>query len=215
MEKREYFRKYLINILKNCNVYYITKDKIEREVYSLDYIEKGINQEGEMINKLFAIKNDEIRINGKVSENIESLLLTCLNDMSYLGNQKRKGNYLDIKDDDTLEIIADKLKRICVDEEINIKNHKLSEEEEKILEESSVRELKKARNNGIESERKYIKEIYKENLKKNKQKLEEEKQELRDMGLIYDANELSKKTYALRYAREKGLKKEIEFLKQN
>lgn len=207
MNTVEELRRYLIYILKNYDVYYITKQKVEREVYSLDFINHEIDEESKMINKLFAIKNNEIRVNGVASDNIETLLSNCLNDITYLCSQKRKGNYLDIKDDDTLENIANKIKVICNDEDIDIKGHKLSEEEEKILEESSVERLKKARKKGIEEERKYIKELYKDTLEKRKQNLI-------DMGLIYDKKETSKKTYELRNARKKGIKEESKYLRQ-
>ena len=211
MKKEERIRKNLIYILKNYEVYYITKNKVDRDVYKLEELEKEIAKENETVNKLFAIKNNEIRVNGKASDKIEALLVSCLNNMSYLNNQKNKGNYLDIKDSDTLEEIADKIRKICVDTEIDVRDHKLTEEEEKILRNASVNELKTAKNKGINEEREYIKKKYQE------MKAQEElkrKQDLEDMELSDDEEIIPENslTYKLKQARQQGLKAEERFI---
>ena len=213
MENKDNLRKYLIYILKNAEVYYVTKNKVEREVYRLNQIEDEIRKENYLINKLFAIKNDDIRMNGQTSSKIEDLLTICSNNIAYYFSQKSSGNYINIKEDSTLEEIIDNIRRICNDDIINKNVHNLTEDEEVLFDSLFVKELKSISKKGIKEEEKYIKEKYEE----NRQKEEEIRRQYEEDIELSNNEELAPRDsliYQLKRARQQGIDAERSFLGQ-
>lgn len=145
----EELRKYVIYLLKNSKVYYITQDKEIRRIYDKDEVERDKKVKNESYNILMNQRAMNMILYGEGSLEVPIEGLMC--DLTREYSEIFQRETFDIRYDDSLDEVAEKIKNIGKDDIDE------DEEDQRKLDTTLLYKLRANKQLGIKDEYDFIK----------------------------------------------------------